>query len=66
MTTGCAVCRKKLGLIPMTCRCGLDLCAKHRYPEEHNCKYDFKKSGRQILEQQLIKVAADRLNNRLS
>lgn len=66
MSNRCAICRKKIGLVPITCRCGIDLCATHKYPEEHNCKFDYKESGRKLLTQQNIKVVADKLNDRLS
>lgn len=42
----CAVCKKKLGLCSIECRCRLKFCATHRYPEAHQCTFDFKTSER--------------------
>ena len=35
-------CKKKLKLTDMPCRCKLSFCSKHRLPEQHNCRYNFK------------------------
>ena len=32
------------------CRCGLKLCSKHRYSDQHNCTFDYKTDGRALLE----------------
>lgn len=42
----CAHCRKRLGLVYFTCRCGRDMCQAHLAPEEHACTFDFKGAGR--------------------
>jgi hypothetical protein len=42
-------CRKRLGLLDLTCKCEQKFCMKHRRPEEHNCNYDFKSEGRKKL-----------------
>lgn len=42
-------CKKKLDLVPFTCKCNLQFCSKHRLPEAHKCTYDYKKTGREIL-----------------
>jgi predicted nucleic acid binding AN1-type Zn finger protein len=42
----CAHCRKRLGLVHFTCRCGKDMCQAHLAPEEHACAFDFKTHGR--------------------
>lgn len=39
----CFSCRKKVGLTGTECRCGYVFCGMHRYPEEHNCDFDFHK-----------------------
>ena len=39
-------CRKKLGLIGFTCKCGKSLCMSHRLPEDHACEFDHKAIGR--------------------
>ena len=43
MKEKCIICKKKLTLTDMKCRCGVKLCTKHRLPEQHQCSYNFKK-----------------------
>eukprot|EP00747_Dinoflagellata_sp_TGD_P165631 gnl/TRDRNA2_/TRDRNA2_187167_c0_seq1.p1 gnl/TRDRNA2_/TRDRNA2_187167_c0~~gnl/TRDRNA2_/TRDRNA2_187167_c0_seq1.p1 ORF type:complete len:260 (+),score=84.87 gnl/TRDRNA2_/TRDRNA2_187167_c0_seq1:57-782(+) len=50
--TRCFFCQKKCGLTGFECKCGYVFCSKHRYAEEHNCDFDHKKAGREILEKQ--------------
>ncbi|KAJ0968448.1 hypothetical protein J5N97_025365 [Dioscorea zingiberensis] len=38
----CLVCKKKVGLIGFSCRCGGLFCSSHRYAEQHQCQYDYK------------------------
>ena len=58
----CSVCTKKLGLATtFTCRCGLLLCAQHRYPETHRCTFDYKGTGREVLRHQNPVVTAVKL-----
>lgn len=57
----CGICKKKLGLVPFTCRCGRDFCSIHRYETEHSCTFDHKNYGRQILEKDNQKIVADKL-----
>mmetsp|Transcript_71381 Transcript_71381/g.149171 ORF Transcript_71381/g.149171 Transcript_71381/m.149171 type:complete len:234 (+) Transcript_71381:74-775(+) len=47
--TKCWTCAKKCGLTGFECRCGYTFCSKHRYAEDHNCDFDHKGKGREIL-----------------
>jgi len=47
--TKCWVCSKKIGLTGFECRCGYFFCSKHRHAEDHNCDFDHKGKGREIL-----------------
>jgi hypothetical protein len=47
--TKCWMCGKKCGLTGFECRCGYIFCSKHRHAEEHNCDFDHKTRGREIL-----------------
>ena len=58
-------CGKKLGLIPYTCRCKHNYCQKHRMPEQHDCKFDYKTMGKNLLEKNNEKVVADKVANRI-
>lgn len=53
----CNVCKKRLLLTSLVCRCGLKFCEMHRYPEEHECSYDYKNEGRKDLEKKLVRVS---------
>ena len=35
-------CRRKLGLVPFTCRCNKDFCVEHRCSDSHSCTFDYK------------------------
>ena len=55
MTKKCQVCKKKQ-LIMIECKCGMSLCLKHKFPEDHNCKFDYKKENKENLTKQLVKT----------
>ena len=61
----CEICRKKVGMIGFSCRCGGCFCGKHRYPEEHSCGFDHKEVGRKILAKQIVECKADKLEFRV-
>ncbi|KAI4346738.1 hypothetical protein L6164_007610 [Bauhinia variegata] len=61
----CNNCNKRIGLAGFECRCGDVFCGKHRYPEEHACKVNFKESGRQILAKLNPICKADKLESRV-
>ncbi|KAK2370032.1 A20/AN1 zinc finger family protein [Trifolium repens] len=43
----CMTCRKRVGLTGFKCKCGMMLCGTHRYPEQHDCEFDFKGLGKE-------------------
>lgn len=45
----CFCCKKKVGVMGFTCRCGSTFCGVHRYPEKHDCNFDFKSQGRDAI-----------------
>jgi hypothetical protein len=54
----CVECRKKLGLLGFTCRCGGTYCGRHRHDGGHECWFDYKAAGRkQIASQNPLVVA---------
>ncbi|KAJ2794971.1 hypothetical protein H4R20_006045 [Coemansia guatemalensis] len=49
----CFLCRSRVPLVKQTtnrCRCDYVFCDSHRYPDKHNCEFDFKTSDRVNLE----------------
>ncbi|XP_019450820.1 PREDICTED: zinc finger A20 and AN1 domain-containing stress-associated protein 7-like [Lupinus angustifolius] len=61
----CKSCNKKVGISGFECRCGEVFCGRHRYPELHACKVNFKEIGRQILAKQNPLCIRDKLGNRV-
>jgi len=54
----CWLCRRKVGISGIECRCGYIFCGKHRYANEHDCRYDHKQAQRKKIakENQEIKT----------
>ena len=57
----CEICKKKLSLMDYSCRCGKFYCMKHRLPEEHQCQFDYKKLGREIVDKNNPQVVAEKV-----
>jgi len=55
----CQVCKRKIGLTPIVCRCGHMFCAHHRYPHEHKCSFDYKTEGRKLIEKENPKIQSN-------
>lgn len=47
----CYKCNKKVGLTPILCKCEHIFCSKCRYPEEHDCKFNYFESNQEIIKQ---------------
>ena len=61
MTKKCFKCKKKY-LLTVSCKCGNKFCFKHRYAEQHECTFDYKKIGREILEKENPKILYKKIN----
>uniref|UniRef100_A0A1A7WAK4 Zinc finger, AN1-type domain 4 n=1 Tax=Iconisemion striatum TaxID=60296 RepID=A0A1A7WAK4_9TELE len=58
----CFLCGKKTGLATSyECRCSHNFCATHRYPETHDCTYDYKSAGRRFLQETNPLISAPKL-----
>ena len=44
----CSKCRKRT-IIVFNCKCGKDFCSRCKYPEDHNCTFDYKAAQRDKL-----------------
>ncbi|KAI4327052.1 hypothetical protein L6164_019555 [Bauhinia variegata] len=58
----CWSCNKKVGLTGFMCKCGSTFCGTHRYPEKHECIYDFKAAGRDAIAKANPVVKADKVD----
>lgn len=56
----CAVCRKKINLTYIECRCGGKYCGAHRYADEHNCTYDHKKMNKERIKANNPEIKKDK------
>ena len=45
----CWQCQRKIGLTGFPCHCGYIYCGLHRYAEEHNCPWDYRKAHQQLI-----------------
>ena len=61
----CTICKKKVGLTCVVCRCGHKYCDKHRYPNEHGCTFDYKAEGRKAIEKANPKLLGEKLEYRM-
>ncbi|XP_027080243.1 zinc finger A20 and AN1 domain-containing stress-associated protein 7-like [Coffea arabica] len=57
----CFCCNKKVGVMGFTCRCGSTFCGLHRYPEKHDCTFDFKGQGRDAIAKANPVVKGDKI-----
>lgn len=58
----CQNCKKKLGIVVYGCKCNLkSLCAKCKYPENHNCKFDFVADAKKKLAEKNPTIKFDKL-----
>lgn len=57
----CLTCRKRVGLTGFKCRCGSMFCGTHRYPEQHDCGFDFRSLGKQQIAMANPVIKTDKL-----
>ncbi|KAL1830876.1 hypothetical protein ACET3Z_000527 [Daucus carota] len=57
----CKSCRKKVGVLGFKCKCGDVYCGVHRYPEKHECEFDFKTVGKEAIKVANPVVKADKI-----
>ncbi|KAL5728007.1 hypothetical protein ACHQM5_001136 [Ranunculus cassubicifolius] len=49
-----------------TCRCGSMFCPMHRYPEKHECTFNFKARGQDLIAKANPLVKSDKLDTRIT
>lgn len=60
----CIVCNKKIRSTlcdVMKCKCDSYVCAKHRFPDQHNCTYDFKTENKSKLRKEMPLVECEKV-----
>lgn len=61
----CKHCRKKVGLISFTCKCGNIYCVTHQVPHNHNCTFNYIKETKQKLKKENPKIKTSMENKLL-
>lgn len=59
-TRGCQACKKK-AVLKITCKCELVVCFNCRYPDKHNCTFDYKEDARKLLEKNNPIIVSEKL-----
>jgi len=57
----CFECKKKVGIYGTKCKCDHVFCGKHRYSDQHNCKYDYQESGKKRLKEMNPQVKSEKV-----
>ncbi|KJE89687.1 zinc finger protein [Capsaspora owczarzaki ATCC 30864] len=57
----CLECSKRVGLAGFKCRCGGLFCGLHRYSDKHNCNFDYKTAGREMIAKDNPVVVKDKI-----
>ncbi|KAJ4904137.1 Zinc finger A20 and AN1 domain-containing stress-associated protein 7 [Raphanus sativus] len=60
-TNRCFSCNKKVGVMGFKCKCGSTFCRSHRNPERHECSFDFKEVGRDVIAKANPVIKADKV-----
>ena len=64
--TVCFFCQKKLSFMEETigdCKCKQFFCKKHRFPEEHQCTFDYKHEQREKLKETMCVVSVRKVQH---
>lgn len=67
MSTGsnrCSKCRRKT-LLLSTCKCTKVVCISCRYPQEHECTFDYTEEGKKSIEKNNPQINGTKLENKL-
>ncbi|PHT31101.1 hypothetical protein CQW23_27438 [Capsicum baccatum] len=58
----CTTCRKHVGLTGFSCKCGDLFNAVHHYSDEHNCPFDYRNAGQNVIAKANPIIVAKKLN----
>ena len=62
MSKNCPICKKRMGLLGINCRCGETICIHCRHPDKHNCSFDYVSFDKKKLAKQLIQVVSEKVS----
>ncbi|PHT71111.1 Zinc finger A20 and AN1 domain-containing stress-associated protein 8 [Capsicum annuum] len=58
----CTTCRKRVGLMGFSCKCGDLFCAVHHYSDKHNCPFDYRNAGQKAIAKANPIIREEKLN----
>ena len=58
----CGICNKILPLFIIKCKCNKLFCKNHRYPDEHNCSYNYKEEYKKELKEKNIVIKSNKID----
>ncbi|PHT29542.1 hypothetical protein CQW23_30869 [Capsicum baccatum] len=58
----CTACRKRVGLMGFSCKCGDVFCTIHHYSEKHNCPFYYRNAGQNAIAKANPIIVAEKLN----
>ncbi|KAK1259415.1 Zinc finger A20 and AN1 domain-containing stress-associated protein 8 [Acorus gramineus] len=58
----CNACKKRVGLMGFSCRCGNLFCSMHRYSDKHDCPFDYRTAGRDAIAKANPVVKAEKVD----
>ncbi|PHT28406.1 Zinc finger A20 and AN1 domain-containing stress-associated protein 8 [Capsicum baccatum] len=58
----CTACRKGVGLTGFSCKCGDLFCAIYHYSDKHNCPFDYRSTGQNVIAKANPIIVVEKLN----
>ena len=58
----CLCCNRKIGLLGFQCKCKNYFCSEHRYSDCHDCTFDYKEHGKELLTKENPIVISSKIN----
>ncbi|PHT30617.1 Zinc finger A20 and AN1 domain-containing stress-associated protein 4 [Capsicum baccatum] len=58
----CTACRKRVGLMGFSCKCGDLFCAVHHFSDRHNCPFDYRNAGQNAIAKANPIIIAEKLS----
>ena len=61
LKSGCQACRRKV-VLKVDCKCKMILCFDCRYPEKHNCVFDYRTDAKELLKKNNPTITTEKLD----
>ena len=57
----CNICNKRLKLTAIPCKCNLLFCDSHKYPELHDCSFNYLGNNQAFLSKNIQTIKSDKI-----